>query len=127
MGVRLLLVYGLAFVSFSLYSKADDQRSLTETATSDVFNEYLEYLTLPNVATQSAADIRKVAEWTAAKYSEYGVNTQLLDNEGMPMVYADYMLAGEDAPTVLFYAHMDGQPVNPEVWEQESPWQPVLK
>ena len=43
------------------------------------------------------------------------------------MLYADYMLAGKDAPTLLFYAHMDGQPVNAELWEQDSPWQPVLK
>lgn len=127
MSPRLILVYFLALASFSLYSKANDYSSLTDRATSEIFSDYLEYLTLPNVATQSATDIQKVAEWTADKYSKYGINAQLLKNEGMPMVYADYMMAGEDAPTILFYAHLDGQPVNADLWEQESPWQPVLK
>ncbi|QDG35898.1 M20/M25/M40 family metallo-hydrolase [Alteromonas mediterranea] len=101
--------------------------SPTDSAAKRVFEDYLEYITLPNVATQSASDIEKVAKWTADKYSEYGFKTQLLENNGLPMLYADYMQAGEHAPTVLFYAHMDGQPVNAEMWDQESPWQPTLK
>lgn len=127
MSMRSLLIYGFVLLSFSYSSKASDNKPLTDTAAAVVFNDYLTYLTLPNVATQSASDIQKVAEWTAEKYGEYGINTRLLDNEGMPMVYAEYAFAGKDAPTILFYAHMDGQPVNAELWDQKSPWQPVLK
>ncbi|MDD4109312.1 MAG: hypothetical protein PHH93_11390 [Prolixibacteraceae bacterium] len=28
---------------------------------------------------------------------------------------------------VLFYIHADGQPVEPELWNQDSPCKPVLK
>ncbi len=127
MGLCLKLLYGLILLSFSYYIQADPKSVYTDTAAKHVFNDYLEYLTLPNVATQSATDIEKVAKWTANKYKQYGLNTKLLENDGMPMLYADYMFAGEDAPTVLFYAHMDGQPVNAEFWDQEDPWQPTLK
>lgn len=127
MGLRIGLLCGLALLSFSYSSYANDDNSPTDAIAAAVFNDYLEYLTLPNVATQSASDIRKVAEWTAQKYSKYGIDTQLLDNEGMPMMYAEYKLADKNAPTILFYAHMDGQAVNAELWDQKSPWQPVLK
>ena len=127
MGLRIDLLCGLALLSFSYSSDANDDNPPTDAVAAAVFNDYLEYLTLPNVATQSATDIQKVAEWTAQKYSEYGIKTQLLDNDGMPMMYAEYHLADKDAPTILFYAHMDGQPVNAELWDQKSPWQPVLK
>ena len=127
MRLRTGLLYGLFLVSVSYCAQAEESNALTTHSAKAVFADYLEYLTLPNVATQSATDIEKVARWTATKYSEYGFNTQLLENNGMPMLYADYMLAGKNAPTLLFYAHMDGQPVNAELWEQDSPWQPVLK
>ncbi len=127
MSMRSALLSGLSLLSFILYSPVYASVQNTEKAAKQIFNEYLEYLTLPNVATQSSPDIQKVAEWTAKKYNQYGLKTQLLENNGQPMLYADYMQAGEDAPTLLFYAHMDGQPVNPELWDQESPWKPVLK
>ena len=127
MSMRSALLSGISLLCFVLYSPVYASAQNTEKASKQIFNEYLEYLTLPNVATQSSPDIQKVAEWTAKKYSQYGLRTQLLENNGQPMLYADYMQAGEDAPTLLLYAHMDGQPVNAELWEQDSPWQPVLK
>ena len=43
------------------------------------------------------------------------------------MLYAE--LPGRDPArkTVLFYMHLDGQPVIPAQWAQKSPWTPVLK
>ena len=99
----------------------------TEDAVKHILPEYLKYLTLPNVAKESPSDIKAVAEWTRDTYRKHGLNAKLLPDGQTPMVYAEYMEAGEDAPVVLFYAHMDGQPVNPEQWDQESPWRPVLK
>src|SRR5699024_12370490 len=37
--------------------------------------------------------------------------------KGHPIIYAEYMEAGIDAPTVLLYDHYDGQPADPyEEW-----------
>ena len=37
------------------------------------------------------------------------------------------MLVAKDNKTLLIYFHMDGQPVDPSKWNQESPYIPVLK
>jgi acetylornithine deacetylase/succinyl-diaminopimelate desuccinylase-like protein len=41
------------------------------------------------------------------------------------------LLATRNVPrakgTVLIYLQIDGQPVNPSTWDQESPWKPTLK
>ena len=33
----------------------------------------------------------------------------------------------EPVPTVLFYAHYDGQPISPEDWSQRDPFEPVVE
>src|SRR3989442_10864951 len=43
------------------------------------------------------------------------------------MLMATLPSAGPGRKTVLFYAHLDGQAVKPEEWQQASPWQATLK
>ncbi len=44
-------------------------------------------------------------------------NCQLLESKGHPAVYAEWLEAGPDQPTILTYAHYDTQPVDPlELW-----------
>jgi acetylornithine deacetylase/succinyl-diaminopimelate desuccinylase-like protein len=90
------------------------------------FPEYLESLTLPNDAV-NAADIQKNAEWFAKAFQKRGFSTQLLPNNGKPLVFAEYPKKVAGAKTILFYMHIDGQPVLPEQWAQKSPWAPVVK
>ena len=90
------------------------------------FPEYLESLTLPNDAV-NAADIQKNAEWFAKAFEKRGFRTQLLPNNGKPLVFAEYGRKAAGAKTILFYMHIDGQPVLPEQWAQKSPWIPVVK
>ncbi len=53
-------------------------------------------------------------------------NMQILETEGHPVVYADW-LGAPGAPTVLFYGHYDVQPVDPlELWES-PPFEATLR
>lgn len=90
------------------------------------FAEYFQLLALPNDAI-NAADILSNADWLSAAFQRRGFATQQLANQGKPLLFAQYRSAQQDAPTLLFYMHFDGQPVLPQQWAQPSPWQAVVK
>ncbi|MFS1704980.1 M20/M25/M40 family metallo-hydrolase, partial [Alteromonas sp. AMM-1] len=119
-----------ALVTTLAYSHVSAQTNETSSfnAAKSTLPEYLTFLSLPNVASESAENMQKNAQWLANTYRKYGFKTQLLaEPDNMPMVYAEYEDTSPNRPTILFYAHFDGQPVSPEQWAQPDPWQPVLK
>lgn len=80
-----------------------------------------ELLRIPSVSTlpQHQVDIRRAADWLAAKLSNIGVSyAQVLETAGHPVVYGRANAANPAAPTVLVYGHYDVQPAEPlELWE----------
>jgi acetylornithine deacetylase/succinyl-diaminopimelate desuccinylase-like protein len=90
----------------------------------DIIGEYLEMLSLPNVAADGP-NIRRNAEFIARMFRRRGFSVRLIEAEGSPpAVLAERLVTGAET-TVALYAHYDGQPVNPEDWTRD-PWQPVL-
>jgi acetylornithine deacetylase/succinyl-diaminopimelate desuccinylase-like protein len=98
----------------------------TDKAARAVLPEFVEFLKLPNVTTASTADIRANAVWLEAALRRHGLAARQLADGETPMVYAETP-ADPKKPTILFYAHMDGQPVKAADWDQPSPFVPVLK
>ena len=90
------------------------------------FPEYLQLLNIPSDAAVPA-DIQKTAEFIANSFQKRGFSTKLLENQGKPMVYAEFKKTVPGAKTILFYMHMDSQPVVPSEWAQADPWKPVIK
>ena len=90
------------------------------------FAEYFQLLALPNDAVV-AADIQKNTDFLQQSFNRRGFTTQQLANNGKPLLYAEYRSPVPDAKTLLFYMHLDGQPVLPEQWAQPSPWLAVVK
>ncbi len=82
--------------------------------------ELKELLAIPSVSSQSdrKPDIRRAAEWLRSHMSGIGLNNaQILETEGHPVVYADW-LSAPGKPTILLYGHYDVQPEDPiEKWE----------
>jgi len=78
------------------------------------------YLAIPSISAlpQHQQDVRRCAQWTADEMRRIGLqNVRLIETPGNPVVYGDWLGAGE-APTILFYGHYDVQPVDPlELWE----------
>ncbi len=93
-------------------------------------NELLDFLRIPSVSTQPKheEDVAAAADWLAAKMSAAGLeNVRVIPTAKHPLVYADWLHAGADKPTVLIYGHYDVQPVEPfELWET-PPFEPTLK
>ena len=78
--------------------------------------ELSEYLSIPSVSAlpQHVEDVRRCAEWTAAELERVGLeHVSLTETAGNPVVRGDWLHAGADVPTILFYGHYDVQPVDP--------------
>jgi cysteinylglycine-S-conjugate dipeptidase len=84
---------------------------------------------IPSVSAPGfdAAEVRRCAEVVRDLLTARGCNNaRLLEVEGAhPAVYADWMGAGDDRPTVLCYAHYDVQPPgDPTKWTT-PPFEPA--
>lgn len=93
-------------------------------------NELKSFLEIPSVSTQPqhAADVASAAHWLADALQEAGLaHVQLIKTAGHPLVYADWLHAGTDAPTVLIYGHYDVQPAEPfDLW-RTPPFEPTVQ
>jgi acetylornithine deacetylase/succinyl-diaminopimelate desuccinylase-like protein len=94
-----------------------------------IVDTLLDYLRIPSISSQPdhAADVRAAAEFTARLLEEAGLeNVVVLETDGAPAVYGDWLHAGPSAPTALVYGHHDVQPVDPlEAWTS-PPFEPVI-
>ena len=79
-----------------------------------------EYLAIPAISCEPehADDVRALAARIRDDLEALGMDAcQVLELEGtLPIVVAEWMKAGPEAPTVLVYGHLDLQPVAGEVW-----------
>ncbi len=89
-----------------------------------------EWLRIPSISTlpEHREDVVRAARWLADHLQAIGLeHATLIPTEGRPLVYADWLHAGPDKPTVLVYGHYDVQPVDPlEQWET-PPFEPTVK
>jgi acetylornithine deacetylase/succinyl-diaminopimelate desuccinylase-like protein len=90
------------------------------------FDEFKEMLALANDA-HYPEDIEKNVQWCETAFPRRGFTTQRLATATAPLLLAERKSRRPGAPTVLAYLQMDGQPVDPTFWHQESPWKAVLK
>ncbi|MCB9458741.1 MAG: dipeptidase [Anaerolineaceae bacterium] len=84
---------------------------------------YKELLHFPSISADPAYadDIKACAEWIVSELTRIGFdNAHVIATDGHPVVYADWLHAGDDKPTVLVYSHYDVQPVDPlHLWHSE--------
>ncbi|MBM7571601.1 dipeptidase [Aquibacillus albus] len=89
-----------------------------------------EFLSIPSVSTDSVhkEDVDKAGKFVAAYLNEIGFNSvEVIKTKGHPLVYGEWLGAGSDAPTALFYGHYDVQPADPlELWESD-PFKPEIR
>jgi acetylornithine deacetylase/succinyl-diaminopimelate desuccinylase-like protein len=90
-----------------------------------IVGELVSLLSIPNVAADRQ-NIRKNATLLRQTLARRGFDARLLETDGNPLVYGERRVAGATR-TLLFYAHYDGQPVNPPDWKQPTPFTPILR
>jgi acetylornithine deacetylase/succinyl-diaminopimelate desuccinylase-like protein len=89
-----------------------------------IIAELRDLLAIPNVAADSP-NIRRNAQALVRMLERRGVRARLLETGGPPLVFGE--IGDSTLPTILFYCHYDGQPVNAAQWAQPDPWIPVLR
>ena len=84
-----------------------------------------ELVSIPNLPENEALMLKNI-NWVAQQYNTLDFKTTLLPSSTLPILLAE-KIYDPNYETVLFYFHIDGQPVNPAVWDQADPFVPVLK
>lgn len=93
-------------------------------------DDLAEWLRIPSVSAQPdhAADVRRSADWLAAKLRETGFPTvEVWATPGAPAVFAEWPADDPAAPTVLVYGHHDVQPAAREDGWDSDPFEPVVR
>jgi len=91
-----------------------------------IVRELAEFLSIPNVASDTP-NIQKNAEHLREMLEARGIETHLLPITGRGPVVFGKLIAPAATHTVIFYAHYDGQPVDPAAWTDGTPYEPVLR
>jgi len=104
-------------------------RNHTTQHAANIINEFSEFLALPNVAAQPDGQ-QKTAAFIMTMMQKRGIQSVQLLNASTagapPAVYGEVMVPGAKQ-TLIFYAHYDGQPVNPAQWTKGlDPFKPTL-
>ena len=86
------------------------------------------FLRIESVSADPARndDVRRAAQWIVDELTRLGVERATIhETSAHPIVTAEWMHAGDDAPTVLVYCHYDVQPADPlELWTS-PPFEPA--
>jgi acetylornithine deacetylase/succinyl-diaminopimelate desuccinylase-like protein len=120
------MLLAILLLAAELPPAAAAARRYREANETKIIQEYAELLRIPNVSADKA-NARRNAEKIAAMYAARGVKTELVEAPGAnPAVYGELLTPGATR-TYLFYAHYDGQPVEPSRWQDSGPFEPVLR
>ncbi len=90
------------------------------------FEAFRDLLAIPNDAN-NPEHIEPNVVWCELAFGARGFQTTRLLTDGPPLLLAERRIAREDAPVVLIYLQLDGQPVDPQFWYQPDPYVAVLK
>jgi acetylornithine deacetylase/succinyl-diaminopimelate desuccinylase-like protein len=90
-----------------------------------IVREFIDLLAIPNMASDRL-NIRKNAVAIVGALEKRGVKARLLETPGVPPVVYGQLDTPGATRTITFYAHYDGQPLDPKEWVT-PPWRPVLR
>jgi len=117
------LVIIAVFYNLFVFSQDLDNRINNQLKSS--IDELKDFISIPNDALNDD-DILKNIAWLNQKFKDRGFQTKVLTTEGQPLFFAE-LPKKENAKTILFYMHFDGQAVDVSKWNQKDPYEVVLK
>jgi acetylornithine deacetylase/succinyl-diaminopimelate desuccinylase-like protein len=127
-----ILFSALLLQAVTIYAQSKEMTALRksrEQSTDKIIQEFTSFLALPNLAADTAGQQKNAAFIMEMMRSRGIGHVQLLQGKTPgtpPAVYGDILTPGATT-TLIFYAHYDGQPVNPAQWTAGlTPFTPKL-
>ena len=124
--------FAVFVVSSQLFAQSDKVTSIRKYLQANehaVINEFVSFLGIPNVSSDSANIVRNANFIMQAMNKRNIKNIQLLypvTSKAFPAVYGEVLVPGA-RQTLIFYAHYDGQPVTASQWAKGlEPFQAAL-
>jgi len=112
------------FVSIIMHSQ-NNWDAMIQDNLKDIVSQHKEFVSIPNLPENEELMLKNM-NWVSEKYKTLGFKVNLLESSTLPLL----LLEKEYNPklkTVLFYFHIEGQPVDRKNWDQEDPFIPALK
>ena len=132
MSARLRFAVGISLMLATAWqgvSRAQGTRAALELYTAShqraIVSELVELVAIPNNAADTE-NIRRNAVLLREMLRRRSFSTEILETDSNPLVWGELKVPGAKR-TLLFWAHYDGQPVDPKAWKQASPFIPVLR
>lgn len=113
------------FLSLPIFAQQDNWDQLIEETLPSVLERHQEFVSIPNVSPDREQLLINM-EWITPYFKNLGFEISLLETSTTPIFLAEKMV-DPSAKTILFYLHLDGQPVDKKNWDQDDPFVPVLK
>ena len=108
-------------------SDSRDVLARIDTEKERYLEELKDYIRIPSISTDPdfKDEVLRAGDFLVGKMREAGLQAELIDTAGHPLVYAEW-LGAPGKPTVLFYGHYDVQPAEPlEPW-LSPPFEPTV-
>jgi len=104
---------------------ASNARRYRQAHEAEIIGELTDLLSIPNVASDSANISRNAAKLIEMLRRRGVEGARLLESKGSPAIFGELKAPGATR-TIGFYAHYDGQPVEPSKWSSD-PFKPTLR
>lgn len=118
------ILFSLCIFNVCLYAQTNWDK-IIEKNLKEVVKQHKSFVSIPNLPEDKDLMLKNI-NWVADHYSALGFKVNLLESSTLPLLLLEKVYNSE-FKTVLFYFHIDGQPVDPKNWDQEDPFNPVLK
>lgn len=126
MRIKLTFVLGLiVFSSFGQTLKKEEINKLADAHFVEGVNMLKDFLALSNLGSVPS-DIAQNLKWCEQEFGSLDFKTSVLISDSIKYLLAE-RISDQNLPTVLVYLQIDGQPVDPVKWFQDSPFTAVLK
>jgi hypothetical protein len=123
--VALLVMLAPAFASAQTNPATQAARQWRERHERTIMGEFEAFLSIPDVA-QDRENIQRNADFIAKMMEMRGIAPRQISIPGAnPVVFGEIGIPGAQR-TIVFYAHYDGQPVDPKQWTS-PPFTPTLR
>ena len=101
---------------------------MSEQASEQLLEGLKTFLRIPSISTLSEhkPDIRRAAEFVRSELQAAGLDAELIEGTGNPLVYGEW-LGAPGKPTILFYGHYDVQPPDPLDEWKSPPFEPEVR